>query len=134
MTDYQCAQCHRPLSRPNASHYCAEVDMDELFEGKSPELVLIFDRLLEQLIQWNGVRVSASRRCIVFLHKRTFLLLRPMKNQLDVRIFLPEHSLDHPILKCREEGKRYNAQIRLKHLDDLTAEVFKLLKRSYQFN
>ena len=131
---HYCPKCHRPLARPNAWHYCAEVDMDELFEGKAPELVLIFDRLLEQIVQWDEVGVSASKNCIIFIHKQTFLVIRPMKTQLDLKFFLQEHSLAHPISKCVAERQRFATHIRLKREEEVTAAVFKLIKQSYRFN
>lgn len=122
------------MARPNAWHYCAEVDMDDLFEDKAPELVLIFDHLLEQIVQWEEVGVSASKNCIIFIHKQTFLVVRPMKTQLDLKFFLQEHSLDHPITKCKAERQRFATHIRLKLLDELTPAVFKFIKRSYHSN
>lgn len=85
-----CPKCQRLLPRPKAWHYCAQIDIDSLFEGKSEALVYLFDKILADVFDWQGVAVSATKNCIVFVRHKTFLVIRPMKTQLDVKFYLSE--------------------------------------------
>ena len=125
-----CPKCGRPIKNPNAWHYCAEVSIDSLFEGKPPELELIFDKILAEVALWEGVEVSASKNCVVFVHRQTFLLVRPMAKELDLKFFLPEKHHYPPVKKIKQERKKWAHHIRLRRLDELTPEVFRLIRQS----
>ena len=36
-----CPKCQRPLRNINAWHYCEQVDIDDLFIGKSDDIILV---------------------------------------------------------------------------------------------
>jgi len=84
---WTCPKCERDLKNPNQWHNCVKVSIDSLFEGKSEELVLVFDKLLSEIIDWENIAVSATQNCIVFVHNQTFLIIRPMKKQLDLKFY-----------------------------------------------
>ena len=60
-----CPKCERELSRPNQVHYRIKVSVDSLLKDQSEELVLAFDKLLAEIVDWEGVTVSCSKNCIV---------------------------------------------------------------------
>ena len=96
---WTCPKCERELKNPNQWHNCVKVSMDSLFEGKPEELVLVFDKLLSEIIDWENVAVSATKNCIVFVHNQTFLIIRPMKKQLDLKFYSEEEQEEFPIIK-----------------------------------
>jgi len=71
-----CPKCERELKHKNAWHNCVKVDLNSLFEGKSPDLSFVFDKLLLEIMDWKDVLVSTTQNCIVFVHKQTFLIIR----------------------------------------------------------
>jgi hypothetical protein len=126
-----CPKCERELSRPNQVHYCIKVSVDSLLKDQSEELVLAFDKLLAEIVDWEGVTVSCSKNCIVFVRNRTFFLIRPMKKHLDLKFYstkLPEDSI---VTKSTLYKSRYENHIILSALKDLTPQVYKLIKESY---
>jgi Domain of unknown function (DUF5655) len=126
-----CPKCDRELSRPNQVHYCIKVSVDSLLKDQSEELVLAFDKLLAEIVDWDGVTVSCSKNCIVFVRNRTFFLIRPMKKHLDLKFYstkLPEGLI---ITKSTLYKSRYENHISLSALKDLTPRVYKLIKESY---
>jgi hypothetical protein len=129
-----CPKCNRPLPRANAWHYCAEVDMDDLFKGKKEELILIFDKLLCELVNWPDTLVSATKNCIVFVRNKTFLVVRPMKTQLDLKFYLEEFTANYPVSKSVLWNSKYETHIRLKNVEELDALVFKYLRASYRIS
>ncbi len=113
-------------------HYCIKVGVDELLKDQSEELVLAFDKLLAEIADWDGVTVSCSKNCIVFVHKQTFFVIRPMKKWLDLK-FYSERKPEEPfVIKSDLYGKRYQNDIRLTALTDLKPRVFALVKESYR--
>jgi hypothetical protein len=42
---WRCEKCNRKFKSKNQWHSCTDIDMGELFLGKSDELVLAFDKL-----------------------------------------------------------------------------------------
>ncbi len=127
-----CPKCGRPIKHPKAWHYCAEVSIDALLEGKAPELTLVFDKVLAEVALWEGVEVSASKNCVVFVHRQTFLLVRPMKKELDLKFFLREKQPGPLISKIKDERSKWAHHIRLSKLEDLQPEVFRMIRQSWK--
>ncbi|MDP9077886.1 MAG: hypothetical protein M3O71_10715 [Bacteroidota bacterium] len=46
---YICPKCERELVSEQQRHYCAKISLDDLFKGKSDELLLLFDKLLAEV-------------------------------------------------------------------------------------
>ncbi len=108
--------------------------MDDLFANKKKELVLIFDKLLCELVNWPDTLVSATKNCIVFVRNKTFLVVKPMKTQLDLKFYLEEFTADFPVSKCTLWNSKYETHIRLQTVEELDQLVFKYLKQSYQIS
>jgi hypothetical protein len=127
-----CPKCERELKQPNQMHYCIKVSVDELLMGQSEELVLAFDKLLAEVSDWDGVTVSCSKNCIVFVHKQTFFVIRPMKKWLDLKFYSEKKPEESFICKSILYGKRFQNNIRLTSLNELKPRVFALVKESYR--
>lgn len=113
-------------------HYCIKVGVDELLKDQSEELVLAFDKLLAEVSDWDGVTVSCSKNCIVFVHKQTFFVIRPMKKWLDLKFYSEKKPEEPFIFKSIFYARRYQNNIRLTNLNDLKPRVFALVKESYK--
>jgi hypothetical protein len=126
-----CPKCERELSKQNQWHQCVKVSIDSLFEGKAPELVFVFDALLTEVMEWGEVGVSATQNCIVFVRHQTFLVIRPMKKQLDLKFYSETEMEELPVIKSIFYSGKYQNHIRISHLEELSDEVFEYLKKSY---
>jgi hypothetical protein len=129
---YTCPKCERELKNPNQWHNCVKVSIDSLFEGKSEELILVFDKLLSEIVDWDNVVVSATKNCIVFVHNQTFLVIRPMKTQLDLKFYTEKEQEESPIIKSIFYSGKYENHIRVSSLDQLTTIVYQYIKQSYK--
>jgi hypothetical protein len=129
---WTCPKCERELRNPNQWHNCVKVSIDSLFEGKSDELIIVFDRILSQVIDWEDVVVSATQNCIVFVHRKTFLIIKPMKTQLDVKFYSTEKLEQEMILKSIPYSGKYENHIRISSTEGLTGSFYRLIKDSYQ--
>ena len=128
---WTCPKCERDLKNPNQWHNCVKVSIDSLFEGKAEELVFVFDRLLSEIIDWENVAVSATQNCIVFVHHQTFLIIKPMRKELDLKFYSATQQENELVIKSIPYSGRYENHIRISKLDDLSPEVFSFIKQSY---
>jgi Domain of unknown function (DUF5655) len=126
-----CPKCGRHVRSAKGWHYCEKVALEQLFEGKKPYVSDLFDALLLEVIDWENVSFSATKNCIVFTHKKTFLVVKPMQKALNIKFYLPHFSEMPPIYKCTEWSGKYETQVRLTDLEDLTATVINFLRVSY---
>jgi hypothetical protein len=129
---WTCPKCERELKSANQWHYCARISLDSLFEGRPPELILVFDKILAEVAGWEDVLVSTSPNCIVFVHKQTFFVIRPMQKQLDLKFYSTTRLEGPAIFKSiSSRGGRYENNIRVSVLTDLNMQLFSLIRDSY---
>ena len=112
-------------------HNCIKQDIDTLFVNKSKDLVFVYDKLLSNIIDWNNVNVSATKNCIVFLNSQAFLIVRPMKKELDLKFHLDKPNDEFPIYKNAEYSGRHEYHIRISTLDDIDNQIIRYIKSSY---
>lgn len=129
---WTCPKCERELLNERQTHYCAKVSLDSLFAGKPDELILIFDKLLAEVSDWEGVLIGTTPNCIVFTHRRTFLVIRPMKKELDIQFYSTEHHPEKPFVKSVIYNRKYENHIRINRLDDLRPQLFAYIYESYR--
>jgi hypothetical protein len=129
-----CPKCERELRNPNQWHNCVKVNIGDLFKNKAEELEFIFDKLLAEIIDWENIVISATKNCIVFVHHKTFLIVRPMKTQLDIKFYSEKEQNDFPIIKSLIWNSKYENHIRISTLDELTTEIYSFIKKSYQIS
>lgn len=127
-----CSKCERELSKPGQRHYCARVSLDSLFKGRPAELVLVFDKILAEVADWEGVLVGTTPNCIVFARRLTFLVIRPMKKELDLKFYSKIPHPEKPVLKSIAAGRKFENHIRISLLDDLRPALFTYFRESYQ--
>jgi Domain of unknown function (DUF5655) len=130
---YTCPKCERSLRNPKQWHNCVKVEIDSLFEGKSKELIFVFDKLLAEVIDWKDVAVSATKNCIVFVHHQTFLIVKPMKSVVDLKFYSALEKTGQPILKSVPYSGKFENHIRLSKIEEVSPLVIKHLMDSYKF-
>ena len=129
---WTCPKCEREMVHANKWHYCEKVSLDSLFEGKKEELSLIFDRILSHVITWENVGVSTTKNCIVFVHHQTFLVIKPMKSVLHLKFYSAEEKIGYPVYKSTPVSGRFENIIRISEVGELSADIIKHIKDSYE--
>lgn len=129
-----CPSCKRVLRAVNAYHYCKEVAIDDLFIKKSDEIILAFDRLLEQMATLKDVEISATKNCVVFVRNKTFVVAKPMTKFLEIKFYASEAIEDEDLYKCHLWNSKYEGIIRVKNESELKAKHFQYLKNSYSIS
>ncbi|SDF29786.1 hypothetical protein SAMN05216464_115153 [Mucilaginibacter pineti] len=128
---WTCPKCERELPWADYRHNCERVSLDSLFEGRSEELVLVFDKILAEVADWPKVVISTTPNCIVFYRRAGFLIIRPMKKWLDIKFYSRAAHPEKPVIKSAPAGKKFENHIRVDTLDDLRPALFKYIRESY---
>ena len=129
---WTCPKCERELPWTDFRHYCQRVSLDSLFEGRSEELILVFDKILAEVADWPKVLISTTPNCIVFYRRTGFLVIRPMKKWLDLKFYSKVPHKEKPVIKSMAAGKKYENHIRLTTVDELKPGIFIFLRESYE--
>ena len=126
-----CPNCERELRNANQWHHCAKVEIGDLFKNKAIELEFVFDKLLAEIVDWQDILVSATKNCIVFVNSQTFLVVRPMKKELDIK-FYSERPIDaSQIYKIVAYSGRFEHHIRVSTLDQIDNQIIAYIRSSY---
>lgn len=128
---FTCAKCNRPLTKANNWHYCHKTNIADLFANKPAALKSLYDKLEWEVKKWPGVRASAAKSCIVFVAHKTFLVVKVMKKELDLKFVLPHQTDAFPVYKTAAYGKKLEHYIRLADAADFDNDVIWLLQQSY---
>jgi hypothetical protein len=129
---WTCPKCERVLKNPNAWHNCIKQDLDKLFENKIEILSFLFDKILDNVISWDNVSVSATKNCIVFVSTQTFLVVKPMKKELDLKFYLQTQNEEFPIYKSCEYSGKFEHHIRVSELEEVNSQLINFIKSSYK--
>lgn len=127
-----CPNCGRPLTKANSWHLCEKRSVEDLFQKKPPELLALCKQLLSKMKRWKGLQYSATKNCIVCVHKTSFCIIRPMKAALDIKFYLGYEHHEFPVYKAEAWGKKWGHYIRLHDEEDLDEIVVSLLKESFE--
>jgi len=131
---WTCPKCERVFKTTNQSHYCNETTLDAIFENKPDDILLAFDKIMMEVINWEPCNLGVAKKAIVFTSHKAWLIVRPMSKVLDVK-FYNDEALDNRLFhKVDMWGKKYAHHIRLKNEEEVTEEVFDLLKIGHTFS
>jgi hypothetical protein len=128
---WKCPQCDRTLKNANQWHCCINQDIDNLFIGKSNELMFAFDKILSTVVDFENVEISATKNCVVFFKTQTFLVIKPMKKELNIKFYLSEPQNIYPIYKVALYGKQHEHHIRLSTMEEVNSQLFYFIKQSH---
>ncbi|WP_025144256.1 DUF5655 domain-containing protein [Pedobacter jeongneungensis] len=129
---WTCPNCDRELPWNNYRHHCQRVDLDSLFLGRSAELVLAFDKILAEVSGWPDVLIGVTPNCIVFTKKVGFLIIRPMKKELDIKFYSAVVHAEKPVIKSIPSGKKFENHIRISSAEEVRPGLFVYLRESYE--
>jgi hypothetical protein len=131
---YICPKCERRLVNEQQMHYCAKISLDDLFKDKPDEILLLFDKLLAEVANWPDVLLGITPNCITFVHRQTFIVIRPMQKQLDLKFYSVEKIEVPPVIKSIATAGRFQNNIRLSNINELRPKLFSWIRKSYELS
>ncbi len=130
---WTCERCQRNFKSTNQSHTCTTIDIGELFVGKPDDLVLAFDDILMGVAHWEPNSIGAARHSIVFTNHKAWLIVKPMKTELDVKFYHDTPIESDRFKRIKEYNNKYAHHIRIKHPNEINEAFFELLKLGYDY-
>jgi hypothetical protein len=129
---WTCPICERDLKKENHWHMCIKADLNTLFEGKPKELEFAFHKILAEIYEWDEVIVSSTQNAVMFVHRQTFLIIRPMSKFLDLNFYFKDQQPCPPFFKSTQVSKKFENHYRISSLDELTPTLIRLIGQSYE--
>jgi Domain of unknown function (DUF5655) len=127
----ECPVCGRPLKHATQWHDCVRTTIDGLLDGRSPELILAFDTLLAAVAEWPDLVISRSTRCVIFSRKHAFLVVKPMRTELDLKCFAAEPVVAEWVRKNTKHGPNYEVDVRIRRAEDVTPTLLRIIRTSH---
>ncbi|HAA14806.1 MAG TPA: hypothetical protein DCE41_25200 [Cytophagales bacterium] len=131
---WTCEKCNRVFQTTNQSHICVVKDVGELFVGKPDSLVLAWDALTQRVMEWQPNVYSASTKSIVYTSKKAWLIIKPMKAQLDVKFYHEEKLVSDRIKRHQNYRNKWAHHLRIHDELQVDREVLSLLRQAYDYS
>ncbi len=131
---WTCPNCERSFKTTNQSHSCTKIEIGELFIGKPDDLVLAFDEILIAVADWNPNSIGTATKSIVFTSKKAWLIIKPMKKELDIKFYNDLVIESDRIKKVTEYAGKYAHHIRVEHPDQIDKEIIDLISIGFRFS
>jgi len=131
---WECPKCERQFKTINQSHSCSQKTLDDLFDKRPDNLILAFDKLLVTVMAWEPNSVGAAVNAIVFTNKKAWLIVKPMRKELDIKFYHDEVLQSGHLKKVSKPFKgKYAHHIRISEPYEINDEVVKLLRIGFDF-
>ena len=130
---WTCPRCGRSFANRNQQHACGPLDLERHLAGRDPEVLAIFERLVE-LAERNGpVTVLPEKTRIAFQVRMSFAAFELRRRWVDGHVVLARR-LEHPRFRRVEtfSPRNHLHQFRLERLQDVDEEVAAWLAEAYQ--
>jgi hypothetical protein len=130
---WTCPRCGRSFANRNQQHACGPLDLDRHLAGRDPEVVAIFERLVE-LAERNGpVTVLPEKTRIAFQVRMSFAAFSLRRRWVDGHVVLARR-LEHPRFGKVEtfSPRNHLHQFRLERLEEVDEEVAAWLAEAYR--
>jgi hypothetical protein len=130
---WRCAECGREFANRNQSHACGRHDLEHHFEGKPPEIRLLFDAVVRAIRAIGPVRVLPEKTRVAFQVRMSFAQVTPRRRWLDGHVVLARR-LEHPRFRqIQTISPRNHVHVfRLTGLEDLDDDFRAWLAEAYR--
>ena len=85
---WKCPNCRRQFSKPNQSHSCESLTLEEHFKNIPDDVLVVYASLMEKVEGFGKVTVSPVKNAILVSAKTNFLAIKPKKAALDIEYLL----------------------------------------------
>lgn len=131
---WTCPKCTRKFASKNQWHECSTRDVGELFIGKPDALVLAFDSLQQEVMKWKPNDLSAAKHSVVFTSKKAWLIVKPMKEVLDLKIYHKNELNSVLIHKSTAYPNKRAYHIRIASEAEVSQQLLDLLHKGYSYS
>lgn len=113
----------------------SENSVDNLFEGKAPELRATYEQLVQQLRQFGEVKVAPKQTSIHLEKNSGFAGVHPRKTYFNLE-FRTDYKIDDPRITRVQQlsARRFEHTVKLERTQDIDEQLLKWLKDAYDLS
>src|SRR5947207_13804362 len=121
---WRCSECGRRFANRNQSHACGRYSLSSHFEGKSPAVRAIFNKLLRVARKNGPIIVLPEKTRIAFQVRMSFAAFVVRRNWVDGHVVLARRVENRRFRRIETFSPRNHPHaFRLESVDDLDREV-----------
>jgi hypothetical protein len=109
--------------------------VESLFEGKAPQLKLVYDRLVARLKEFGPVREGPKQTTIHLEKNSAFAGIHFRKNHLNLE-FRIDYKIDDPRIthQMQLSARRFEHTVKLERESDIDSQLLRWLKDAYDLS
>jgi len=129
---WACKKCGRRFANRNQSHACGRHRLADHFQGKSPEIRRLYDRVVAIVRSLGPVRVLPEKTRIAFQVRMSFAQITPRRRWLDGHVVLARRVESRRFRRIETISPRNHVHaFRITRLEDLDAEFRGWIREAY---
>jgi hypothetical protein len=130
---WTCPACRRQFKNRNQAHSCGHFTVEQLLDGKPPEIIELFQRLADLIQRCGDVFVAPTKTRVLFKVRTVFATVAVAKNWLGVVFVLGRRLTHRRIKKAQEEYPGIVHFLRIEKAEDLDADLVGWLQDAYDY-
>jgi len=128
---WTCPRCRRQFKNRSQAHSCGQFTVEQLLDGKPPEVVELYEQLDRMIGSCGDVVVAPTKTRVLFKVRTVFATVAVSKNWLDVVFVLGRRLKHRRIKKAQEEYPGIVHFLRVEKEEDLDADLARWLQEAY---
>ena len=130
---WTCPTCSRSFIHENQSHSCNLVNLESHFQNKSPDIIALFDALINRVNEFGAFKIEPVKDAIILRRSSAFITIRIQKTCLDLSFKLDKHVEEFPVYKSLQlSAHRWAHTVKIETVDELDSQLVGWLKRAYE--
>ena len=130
---WTCPRCRRQFKNRNQAHSCGRFSVEQLLDGKPPEVVKLYDRLVDLVLRCGDVVVAPTKTKVLFKVRTVFATVAVINRWLDVALLLGRRLKSRRIKKCQEEYPGIVHVLRIENTPDLDKDLASWLQEAHDY-
>jgi hypothetical protein len=130
---WTCPRCRRRFKNRNQAHSCGQFSVEQLLEGKPPEMVELYDSLAELVSRCGDVVVAPTKTRVLFKVRTVFATVAVANNRLDLVFVLGRRLRHRRIKKVQEEYPGIVHLLRIEKEEELGDDLASWLQEAYDY-
>lgn len=113
----------------------SENSIEQVFDGKAPELRAIFDQLVDKLRQFGDVKVAPKQTSIHLEKNSGFAGVHPRKAYFNLE-FRTDYKIENPRITRVQQlsARRFEHTVKLERESDIDDQLLTWLKDAYELS
>jgi hypothetical protein len=128
---WTCPRCRRQFAHRNQAHSCGQFSVEQILDGKPPEIVELYDGIASLIQRCGEVITAPTKTRVLFKVRTVFASVAISKNWLDVLFVLGRRVKHRRIKKAQQEYPGIVHFLRIETAEDLDDDLVGWLQEAH---